>query len=182
MSITNTAKTGLKYYGYYKSITSLFFGIVLFVIGIYLSIKKYTRTAFTNAKVNNDPECEKVNSKKNDRSYSCRLQLKYVVDDQEFLEDYTLSGGNKKYKNDKVHIRYNPEDPSSFDTFPFSPRYIGYFLCAIAFFTILYGLTCINFPMFCGGVALAQNVTSAIKPSRPSKGMSFGSNGFKMTY
>ena len=164
MAVTNTVKSGLKYYGYYQSITNLIIGLIILGIGLYIAFKKYKRTKFVNAKViNEEIDCDK-NRKKDNVSYNCRLKLEYTAGGKKYIEEYTYKSAVKKYTNDKVGIRYDPNNPTSFDTFPFNPKYIGYAMIVFAILTILYSFTCMSFPVMCGGFAAARNIKSAITP------------------
>lgn len=169
----NVAKTGVTAYGYGKALTTGVTGIILLIIGLILSFKDYKRSAFTNATVTNEPKCDEY-FEKNKKKYKCPLELKFKVGEKVYNVNHVAQ--KRYFKNNTIKIRYDPKKPTSFDTFPFDPRYIGYVLTFIGFFTLLYGIGCGYFPLICGGVSLAQNTASAIRG--PSRRTSFGTTFF----
>lgn len=161
--VKNALKTGAKYYGYYNSITSFVLSIVLFCIGVYIAfIYQFKRTVFTNAVIVNDVECDK-NMEKKQSKYNCLLLLHYSHNGIEYTNNYTVKSSKKYRKNDKMTIRYNPNDPNSFDNFPMNPVYIGYFLMVISMLICLYSVVCYLHPVSCGVIAAVQNVGTMIR-------------------
>ena len=156
--VNKTLKTGAKYYGYYNSITSFVLSFLLISIGFYISfIHKFKRTSFTNALVINDVICDK-NIEKKKTKYNCLLVLQYSHAGIEYTNNYTVKSSKQYRQNDKFTIRYNPNDPNSFDNFPMNPVYIGYFVMTLGMLIFLYAFICYLHPVSCGVIAAVQNV------------------------
>tara|TARA_Y100000816_G_scaffold291681_1_gene283867 strand:- start:3291 stop:3797 length:507 start_codon:yes stop_codon:yes gene_type:complete len=166
MKVANYAKTGATYYGYYQSISSLFIGTILLFIGIYISfVYKAKRTHFTQAKIINDVSCDKETGKKK-TMYNCNLVIEYKHNDKVYENNHLVKSNRKFTKDDTIKIRYNPNDPDSFDSFPTNPKYVGYVTLSFGMFSMIMALLCMNYPMICGGMAIARNVSSALNPKR----------------
>lgn len=168
MKIGNYAKSGAIYYGYYTGATSLFMGLLVLSIGIYIAfIHKFKRTHFTQATIIDEVTCEKE-SNKDGTKYNCNFVIQYKHNGKSYENNHHIKSGKRYNPNDKVRIRYNPNDPNSFDSFPINPKYIGFGSSILGLLCILTAIMCLNYPMICGGMAIARNVSSALNP-RQSK-------------
>ena len=120
IGVGNVAGRWLAFWNFLKS---LFFGLIFFIIGIFLvRIKKKYSKKVTG--IINKSSCSRIREN-NRRVWYCELEYEYEVDGNLYSGTKTNRGNKKFDKGDTVTVSYNPLDPEDHDINVISAVMIG---------------------------------------------------------
>jgi hypothetical protein len=120
IGVGNVAGRWLAFWNFLKS---LFFGLIFFIIGLFLVRKKNKYSKKVTGVVKKS-SCAKVKHKNKD-GWDCEFEYEYKVDGNLYEGTKTNKGRTKFVVGDTVTVSYNPLDPEDHDINVMSGFMIG---------------------------------------------------------
>ena len=126
---------------------SLFIGLILLIVGMYLSFKRRQRTRevigevlkleddldiCTSRKVE-DPKNKNINY-----IYDCGFKVKYRVNNLDYVKTFSTTSSTKYTEGEKVTVYYNVNDPNDASLYVDVTKYLGYIFTFISLMIILF--------------------------------------------
>jgi hypothetical protein len=142
-SVADSLYSGTAAIGEIKATITLVVGIVIVFSmsssAIYSIVSTPTRSKDTQASVL-DSECKQIvtqlNNGKTNTSSECTTGVKYNIDNKDYNQK-VITGGTLFRKDDKINIKYNPDNPTDVSYNETSQRTMGFILSCVAILILI---------------------------------------------